>query len=65
VAERARSKWLLAQVLKDLNAKSGTHEDWDVVEQEAQQLRSEVVGKDDTGGSKQEDYDSLVAYFYL
>jgi cytochrome c556 len=61
-AERARSKWLLAQIMKD--AKPTDQEKWKSTLQEAQELREKVVGANESGQSEQEDYDNLVAYFY-
>lgn len=61
-AERARSKWLLAQIVKD--AEPTACEKWRSIFQDAQALRKKVVGTNESSQSEQEDYDNLVSYFY-
>ncbi|KAF2489451.1 hypothetical protein BU16DRAFT_598496 [Lophium mytilinum] len=60
-AERARSKWLLSQLLKD---SAPENEEWRQELDAARDLRKRIQGETQLSEDSQESYDLLVTYFY-
>jgi len=61
-AETARTKYKLAQVLRDAG-QTGI-EVWQRLKTEAQELRRELIGKEPDDEDNEASYEGLIAYFY-
>lgn len=60
-AEKARTKYKLAQVLKEIDPDASGN--WQQLKSEAQVIRQELVGKQAEEDDNEESYETLITYF--